>query len=120
MIYQAKKIKPTRDMVLVRRIDTGMTPGGIIIPFHPDKKESNLAKIVAVGPGVEGKPETKPLCKEGEYWLIARYIGVKFELDNATHILVKWADCQAKVEFEEEALKLLDESLTTGSEKSSN
>jgi co-chaperonin GroES (HSP10) len=110
MIYSASEVQPYHDMVLVRRIDTAITPSGLILPQVKDK-ESNLAVIVAVGPGIPGKEETKPLCNPGEFWLISRFIGTKVDLDNKEHILVTWRDCQAKVIFPAEALKLLDQSL---------
>jgi hypothetical protein len=60
--------------------------------------------------------DPKPQCEPGEYWLIARYIGTVFRLGNKNVTIVKWADCQARVEFEEGAEKLLDEALDVPSE----
>lgn len=114
MIYSAKKVEPYHDLVLVRRIDTAMTPSGLILPQVKDK-ESNLALIVSRGPGLPGKPETVPQCEPGEYWLISRFIGTKVDLDGKEHVIVTWRDCQAKVSFPEEALKLLDQSLEISS-----
>jgi co-chaperonin GroES (HSP10) len=111
MIYQPEEIEVFHDLVLVRRIDTAKTPGGIWMPHHPDKKESNLAKVVKVGGGVIGKPETVPQCKPGEYWLVARYIGTVITLNGKDHILVKWNDMQARIRFSDEAIELLDDAL---------
>ena len=105
---------PQKDVVgfekearLGQRIDATKTPQGLILPFHTDRKESNLAKIIKVGPGVAGR-EDKPMCKEGEYWLIARYIGTVFDLNGKSVTMVKWADCQARVQFEKGAEELLE------------
>jgi len=103
VIYQVKSIKPNHDLVLVKRLDTTKTPAGLTLP-EARQTESNLVKVVAVGPGLPGKPETQPKCTEGEYWLMARYIGTQIFMDNEEYVLVKWSDCLAKIE-------LLDESL---------
>lgn len=116
MIYKATKLEVFHDLVLVRRIDTTMSPGGLVL-IHRKENESNLAKIIEVGPGIEGKPETVPQCKVGEYWLIGRFIGTKIDLDNAEHVMVRWNDCQARVHFDDEALKLLDQAIIAESGK---
>jgi len=108
MIYKAEKIEPFHDFVLVRRVDASKTPSGLILP-EQQEQESNLALIVEVGHGIPDRP--KPLCKPGEYWLLARFIGTKVVIDNVEYILVKWADCQAKVHFSEEAITLLKTAL---------
>lgn len=108
MIHGIKKLDIEHDLVLVQRIDPEKTPAGLWMPHHEDRKESNLAKIISVGPGIAGRPETVPKCKEGEYWLIARYIGTVFEMNGRTVTMVKWADCQARATFEEGAEKLLE------------
>lgn len=112
-IYSVKKVHVQHDLVLVQRIDLAKTPSGLIMPFTEDRKESNLARIVEVGPGIEGRPESKPKCKPGEYWLIARYIGTVFSLGNKSVTIVKWNDCQARVEFEDGAEKLLEDAAET-------
>lgn len=111
MIYQPREIEVFHDLCLVRRIDTTKTPGGLIIPYHPNKKESNLAKVVQVGSGVVGKPETVPQCSPGEFWLVARYIGTVITINGRDHTLVKWIDMQARITFDDEAIKLLDDAL---------
>jgi co-chaperonin GroES (HSP10) len=108
-IYNVAKVHLHHDLVLVQRIDAAKTPSGLVIPYHPDRKESNLARIIEVGPGLPNKPELRPQCKIGEYWLIARYIGTVFSLGDKEVTIVKWADCQARVEFEPGAEKLLEE-----------
>lgn len=111
MIYQPEKVEVYHDLVLVRRVDTQRTPGGIVVPHHPDKKESQIAKVVQVGPGIPNRPETKPQCSPGEYWIIARYIGTIIRIDDQDLTLVKWNDMQARLTFSGPALRLLDDSL---------
>lgn len=111
MIYHPQDIEVFHDLVLVRRVDTAKTPGGIVLPYHPDKKESNIAKVVKVGHGIPLKPETVPQCNPGEYWLVARYIGTIITLNGHDHVLVKWNDMQARITFTQEAMMLLDDAL---------
>lgn len=120
MIYHPEEIEVFHDLVLVRRIETTKTPGGLILPYHPDKKESVIVKVVQVGKGVETmgsagmavtKPETVPRCAPGEFWIVARYIGTIITLNGKDHVLVKWNDMQARVTFSKEACKLLDDAL---------
>jgi co-chaperonin GroES (HSP10) len=116
MIYPTR-IEPHHDLVVVRRVDQTKTKGGIILPYHHDRKESHIAKIVEVGPGVEGRPETKPKCKVGEFWLIARFIGTVVPLNGADHTIVKWNDCQCKLHFDDETIKLLDDAFVDSRDK---
>lgn len=111
MIYNIEDAYVEHDFVLVRRVDTRKTPGGIHLPFHSDKQESNIAKVVAVGPGIPGKPETVPRCAPGEYWVVARYIGTIITINGRDHVLVKWYDMQVRLTFSEAALSLLDDCL---------
>jgi hypothetical protein len=67
--------------------------------------------VVQVGTGVVGKPETVPRCSPGEFWLVARYIGTVITINGKDHVLVKWNDMQARVQFTDEARKLLDDTL---------
>jgi co-chaperonin GroES (HSP10) len=85
-------------MILVVRIDTKKTASGLVLP---SEKESMIAQIVEVGPGVPGMEKTKPLCKPGEYWIMSRFIGEKIHINSIEHNLVKWGDCLAKVIFED-------------------
>lgn len=110
MIYKAERVEPAHDMVLVRRIDVNVTPTGLVLPTVREQ-ESKLARIVEVGPGIPGMERTVPGCKVGEYWIMARFIGEKIDVDGVEYNLVKWGDCLAKIHFSEGALKLLDESL---------
>jgi co-chaperonin GroES (HSP10) len=119
MIYMAKRVEPNHDLVLVRRVDIKQTAGGIVIPEERNE-ESNLARIVAIGDGIPGKPETKPRCLPGEYWLVARFIGTVFAIDGVDHVMVKWADCQGRVIFSEEALQLLDEAMDEEANQKNN
>lgn len=111
MIYHPQEIEVFHDLVLVRRVDTVKTPAGIVLPYHPQKQESNIARVVQVGCGVTGKPETVPQCNPGEYWLVARYIGTVISLNGKDHVLVKWNDMQARVTFSKEAVDLLEDAL---------
>jgi len=100
MIYSVMNVEPYHDMILVVRVDTKKTSSGLHLPEQKND-ESMIAKIVAVGPGVPGLEKTKPQCKRGEYWIMARFIGEKISIDGIEHNLVKWGDCLARVTFKE-------------------
>ena len=103
MIFRVKAVSPNHDLVLVRRIDPNKTPSGLSLALEKSH-ESNLVRIEAVGPGLDTKPETKPKCKVGEFWLVARYIGTVITMDSVDYVLVKWADCLAKIELADPSL----------------
>jgi len=96
-------IKPYHDLVLVRRID--LNASQLIITPESAKKESLVARIVTAGPGLR---DNEPQCESGEYWLVARFIGTVFDIDGVPHTMVKWADCQAKINFTKEVKAELD------------
>lgn len=110
MIY-LEGLEPYHDLVVVRRVDYNKTPSGLVLPQPSKGNESHLAKIVSVGPGIDGRPETKPKCVPGEYFLIARFIGTIIPINGIDHTIVKWADCQARVTLSDATRRLLDESL---------
>jgi co-chaperonin GroES (HSP10) len=98
MIYNVEKVVPYHDMVLVIRLDTKKTASGLVLPQQQDR-ESMIAKVVEVGPGVPGLEKTVPQCEPGECWIMSRFIGEKILIDGVEHNLVKWGDCLAKVYF---------------------
>lgn len=109
MIYTTRA-EPFHDLVVVRRVDQAKTPGGIILPYHHDRKESHIAKIVEVSENIPDGRE-KPKCQPGEYWLIARFIGTVVPINGKDHTIVKWNDCLCKLHFDDATLKLLDDAI---------
>lgn len=101
-VYNIKEMEIFHDLVLVQRIDISKSPGGIFMPYHPDRKESNLAVVIAVGKGIPDKPNLTPMVKPDDFVLVARYIGTVFDLDGKSVTMVKWADIQARVSFDHE------------------
>ena len=84
-------IRPLRDRLLVKRVETQeQRVGSIIIPDRAREKPQT-AKIVAVGKGrVNDKGEVFPLdVKAGEYVLIGKYAGTDIKLDGDEYLIIR-------------------------------
>lgn len=92
MIFKINELVPQRDMIVVRRIDVSKTAAGIFMPGS--EKESKLAKVIRVGPDV---PKT---CKPGMFFVMARFIGEKYDINHVEYNTVKYADCLVEVKFD--------------------
>jgi chaperonin GroES len=84
------KIRPLRDNVLLKRIDTEeKTKSGIIIPDTAKEKPVE-AEIVAVGPGKrndDGK-RIEPEVKTGDRVLFGKWSGTEIELGGKKHLIL--------------------------------
>jgi chaperonin GroES len=89
------------DRVLIKRKDAKtQTTGGLYIPPAAQEK-SNLAVIVAVGPGrLDDKTgNTTPLKVEpGMTVLIGKWSGDEVKVDDVDHLLIREADILAVVD----------------------
>jgi len=85
------KIRPLRDNVLLKRIDTEeKTKSGIIIPDTAKEKPVE-AEIVAVGPGKrndDGK-RIEPEVKTGDRVLFGKWSGTEIELGGKKHLILR-------------------------------
>ncbi len=83
-------ITPTRDRVLVKRVDTrDVTAGGIIIPENA-KEKANVGMVVAVGPGVKLDGARQPmLVKSGDKILFGKYAGTEFDHKGDTLLFLR-------------------------------
>ncbi len=87
-------IKPTQDRVAVKRINKDETNiPGMFIP-EGALSESNIAEVVAVGPGTRNEDGSYQAIdvKVGDAVIIARHAGVTLTTDEGEEILVLRAD----------------------------
>ncbi len=75
-----QQIRPLRDRVVVKRIDSPeKTSGGIYIPktANPDREQAWEAEVMAVGPGklLDNGIRVAPQVKVGDRVLVGRYAG---------------------------------------------
>ena len=93
------KIRPIFDRVVLMPIEAEKeTKSGIILPTASQEK-SQLATVVAVGPGgnIDGE-DVKMQVKVGDEVLYAKYSGTEFSLDGKKYIVIKQTDILAVLE----------------------
>ncbi len=91
-------IKPLEDNVLVKMMEEeDTTKSGIIL--STTKEKSQIAKVIAVGPGkVVDKELEKMSVKEGDKVLLSKYSGTEVKYENEDYIIVRQSDILAIVE----------------------
>ena len=82
-------LRPLGDRILLQRIETKQTKGGIAIP-DTAKENSQEARVIAAGPGkVDEKGRRSPTeVKKGERVLVRRYAGTEIEIDGKNYVVV--------------------------------
>ena len=94
------KIKPIREYVVIRRLESeSKTSGGLIIP---DTAKEKPVQGIVVGVG-EGKIDdngqlVKPVVKEGDKVLFTKWSGTEVKIDGETLIVMKESDIIAIIE----------------------
>ena len=94
------KVKPIREYVLIRRLESeSKTSGGLIIP--DTAKEKHVEGIV-IGVG-EGKIDNngqlvKPVVKEGDKVLFTKWSGTEVKVDGESLVVMKECDIIALIE----------------------
>ncbi len=88
-------VKPLADRVLVKndKAET-KTASGIIIPDTAQEK-TQLATVVAIGPGTE---KEKITVKAGDRVMYDKYAGTQIKVDGEDHLILKNADIIAIIE----------------------
>lgn len=92
-------IIPLADRVVTRmKKPEEQTKGGIILAESAQQK-SEIAEVVAVGPGgvVDGK-EVKMEVKVGDNVLISKYSGTEVKIEGVEYTILRQSDVLAKVE----------------------
>jgi chaperonin GroES len=85
------KVRPLREMVLVRRLQEGeQTIGGIIVPDSA-KEKPQQAEVMAVGTGrVLQNGKRVPLAvKAGDKVLVGKWSGSDVKIDGEQYLILK-------------------------------
>ena len=94
------KIKPIREYVLVRRVESEeKTAGGLIIP-DTAKEKPVQGIVIGVGEGRinENGQLIKPVVKEGDKVLFTKWSGTEAKVNNETVVVMKESDIIAIIE----------------------
>ena len=93
-------IKPVADRVLIKmEEEEEITKSGIIISSRA-KENSQIAKVVEVGPGIthiQGK-EIKMYIKKGDKVIVNKYSGTEVKYEGEEYIILREEDILAIVE----------------------
>lgn len=92
-------IKPLQDRVVLKMVENEeTTKSGILIAANA-KEKSQVATVVAVGPGgnVDGKEITMEV-KENDRVVFAKYAGTEIKIDGEEYIIVKQSDILGIIE----------------------
>ena len=94
------KIKPIRDYVLIRRVESeSKTAGGLIIPDNAKEKPVQ-GIVLAVGEGKfnDNGQLIKPVVKEGDKVLFTKWSGNDVKMNGETVVVMKECDIIAVIE----------------------
>ena len=94
------KIKPIRDYVLIRRLESeSKTSGGLIIP-DTAKEKPVQGIVLGVGNGKidENGKLIELIVKEGDKVLFTKWSGTEVKIDGETLIVMKESDIIAIIE----------------------
>lgn len=93
------KLKPLFDRVVLLPLENEKeTKGGIILPTAAQEK-SQLAKVVAVGNGMnlDGK-SVQMQVKEGDKVLYGKFAGTEVNVDDKKYVVLRQSDILAVIE----------------------
>ena len=86
------KIEPLQDKVVIKPLkEESVTQSGIVIPDTVDKEKPMQGEVVAVGPGVLKRDNTRrPMSvKVGDIVLFTKYAPDEIELDNEEYLVIE-------------------------------
>ena len=92
-------IKPLGDRVLLKMVDAEQTTKSGIILNAGSQEKTQIAEIIAVGPGgiIDGK-EIKMEVKVGEKVITSKYSGTEVKYEGTEYIIVRQSDILAIVD----------------------
>ncbi|MCI8965186.1 MAG: co-chaperone GroES [Clostridia bacterium] len=91
-------IKPLESNVLVKMKDgDDTTKSGIILT--PSKEKSQIAEVIAVGPGaiVDGRRE-EIIVKKGDNVILSKFAGTEVKYENEDYIIIRQSEILAIIE----------------------
>ena len=93
------KIKPLFDRVVIKPIEKeSESKGGILLPMAAQEK-SQLAKVIAVGEGINFDGENIGMkVKEGDKVLYGKFSGTEIVIDEEKFIVIAQTDILAVIE----------------------
>ena len=92
-------IKPLADRVVTKAAEAAETTKGGIILAAAAQEKSQIAEVVAVGPGgiVDGN-EVKMTVNVGDKVIAAKYSGTEIKIDGEEYTILRQSDILAIVE----------------------
>lgn len=85
-------VKPTADRVVIKPLAAEeVSKGGIIIPDVAKEKPSR-GEVIAVGPGMEGRPM---MVSVGDNVIYSRYAGTELTFDDEVYVMMRESDIYA-------------------------
>lgn len=92
-------IKPLADRVLVKMKEGEETTKSGIILSAASKEKTQIAEIIAVGPGgnIEGN-NIEMYVKVGDKVVVSRYAGTEIKFEEEEYLIVKQSDILAVIE----------------------
>ena len=86
-------VRPLYDRILIRRLESETTRGGLVIPDTAREKPLE-GEVVAVGSGKrsEDGKVLKPSLRPGQRVLVGKYAGTEVRIDGAEHVMVREDD----------------------------
>lgn len=92
-------LKPLGNKVLVKRVEKEKkSKGGIIIPDSAQEK-TQIAEVIAVGPGITKNEKTIPVSvKPKQKILFGKYMGTPIKLNNEELLILKESEILGTIE----------------------
>ena len=89
-------IKPLADRVLIKMKESEETTKSGIILSSSEKEKSQVAEVIAVGPGgnVEGN-NIEMYIKEKDNVIVSKYSGTEIKYEDEDYLIVKQSDILA-------------------------
>ena len=92
-------IKPLADRVLIKMKESEETTKSGIILSSSEKEKSQVAEVIAVGPGgnVEGN-NVEMFVKEKDNVIVSKYSGTEIKYEDEEYLIVKQSDILAIID----------------------
>ena len=93
------KLKPLSDRVVIKMVEAEETTKSGIILAGAAKEKTQVAEVIAVGPGgvVDGK-EIEMTVSVGQKVITSKYSGTEVKVDGEEYMIVRVGDILAVVE----------------------
>lgn len=92
-------IKPLADKVLIKMKENEETTKSGIILSGISKENTQIAKVIAVGPGGNVDGHKVEMCvKENDNVIVSKYAGTEIEFDGEKFFIIKQSEILAIIE----------------------